>query len=437
MNRDPSQQAYAVAVGTTSTNYPIFDKRDPTPQDIYYPLGKFWINQTGLKLWYLNSQSNASGVLLSNWQLIANSTGLQSISDTSGGVVYPTSINNVPPQNIQLVGTNGITITANPGSNLLTVAGSNSTFNLAGDTGTATGSTITQTAKTTAGASVTFNNTGSTSRLNVTDGNNNTTVGAGSSNASASGPNNAAFGYQSLNALTNGTQNAYFGFNCGQHNTSGSYNNALGAQALVSLTTGGNNVAMGNLALNSLLTGANNVVLGSSSGTAYNGSETGNIIVGYGIAGTAAESNVMRLGASSTSKSYIRGINTTAPSALTTPNLAYVDTTSGLMASSPNLITAPPASSASTLALGTNYQNVLGYDVMVVVYFQADPGVNYILNLGVGPSSSPTQQTIYNANPGSLNSLTVPIYIPKGYYALLSSSGAGTPNIVGQIAMPI
>lgn len=216
MNRDPSQQAYAVAVGTTSTNYPIFDKRDPSPNDTNYQLGKFWINQTGFKLWYLNSQSNASGVLQSNWQLVANSTGLQSLSDTSGGVVYPSSINNIPPQNIQLVGTNGITITSDPNSNSLTIEASNSDFTLQGDIGSVSGSTISllgSTGSAQSGSSVKFVAASATELdLRVTDNASNTLVGRFAGNSTLTGNANHGFGYANLFNVTTGSSNASFGF---------------------------------------------------------------------------------------------------------------------------------------------------------------------------------------------------------------------------------
>lgn len=134
MFRDQSQQAYAQSVGTQSTNYAVIDNRDPTANDIFYPLGKFWINQTGLKIWYLNSQSNITGELQSTWILIGSTANILSLSDTANTVVFPSGNLDSPPDNIQLVGGSGITITANPGSHLLTFVATN-----AGDVQTLTG----------------------------------------------------------------------------------------------------------------------------------------------------------------------------------------------------------------------------------------------------------------------------------------------------------
>lgn len=97
--------------------------------------------------------------------------------------------------------------------------------------------------------------------------------------------------------------------------------------------------------------------------------------------------------------------------------------------------TKPPASSASTLALGTAYQNTLGYDILLAVNVNITVNAAGSVLLGVGPTSTPTQQTI-ESGITALGPLMIPIYLPNNYYALLSASGL-TASIVGQIAMPV
>lgn len=127
MFRDPSQQAYAIGVGTQSTNYPILESRDPSVNDTQYPIGKFWINQPLKRLWYLDALSNAispsnpSGALQATWQPISIQSLLASISDTTNTPVFASSSSATPPDNIQLVAGAGISIVANPASNLLTI----------------------------------------------------------------------------------------------------------------------------------------------------------------------------------------------------------------------------------------------------------------------------------------------------------------------------
>lgn len=130
-----TQQVDALAVGRTPTAWPVIEQRDPTPSDIYYPIGQFWINQGSSRLWYLQSKSNASGVLQATWELISVSTVLVSLSDTANTPVFPSSNSATPPDNIQLVGGSGITVVSTPASNLLTITntGSASTETLTGD----------------------------------------------------------------------------------------------------------------------------------------------------------------------------------------------------------------------------------------------------------------------------------------------------------------
>lgn len=100
------------------------------------------------------------------------------------------------------------------------------------------------------------------------------------------------------------------------------------------------------------------------------------------------------------------------------------------------ITTQPAASSASALALGSAYQNVLGYDAVVVVYLSVTANTSLVVQLGVGPTNTPTQQTIITGLTAT-GVWTVPIYLPDTYYALLSKSGTGTISIDGQIAMPV
>jgi hypothetical protein len=167
-----------------------------------------------------------------------------------------------------------------------------------GDTGIATGSTITiksGVASLLCGASIQFVASGSTVELNVTDAKSNTYFGQDAGKASSTGFNNLAFGFGSLQSIT-----------------SGSDNTGIGANALSSVGTGGTNTALGYNAGTSVTTGAGNVLAGYQAGLNYTGSETKNIIIGLSN-GTAAESNVTRIGfssanASNQTKCFIDGI---------------------------------------------------------------------------------------------------------------------------------
>lgn len=106
--------------------------------------------------------------------------------------------------------------------------------------------------------------------------------------------------------------------------------------------------------------------------------------------------------------------------------------------SSGSITTAPPASASSSLILGTAYQNTLGYDVVVTVYISVTAATAGSLLLGVGPSSTPTQQTIVSAlTVAAVTIIPVTIYLPSNYYALLTTGGTITASISGQQAMPV
>lgn len=163
-----------------------------------------------------------------------------------------------------------------------------------GDTGSATGSTITFTADPSAGSSVSFSATGSTVTLNASDASDNTLVGFHSGNGSLSGSTNTGFGYATLQALTSGDNNTALGAGCLNSATTATDNTAAGQDSLGLVTTGSENTSMGTGSLSALLTGARNVAIGWEAGLAYTSSESSNILIGN--AGTVSESNVIHIG---------------------------------------------------------------------------------------------------------------------------------------------
>jgi hypothetical protein len=120
---------------------------------------------------------------------------------------------------------------------------------------------------------------------------------------------------------------------------------------------------------------------------------------------------------------------TTSPT-FTTPNLGVASATS--------LSTAPAASQTPGLTVGAAWQNTYGYDVVLTVYVAVSAATSASILLGVGTTNTPTQQTIVSGlTLAALGIISVPIYVPTNYYALLSTSGTITQTISGQIAMPV
>ena len=173
-----------------------------------------------------------------------------------------------------------------------------------GDTGSATpsGGVITiEAGQSTqnSGSTVLFSGSGSTLTFDVTDANKNTVIGHGAGTTHVAF-NTTGLGYNVLNAA-NGA----------------GYCTAVGTYALADFTNGtaidpvgqGSNVAIGANALQQLLTGAFNTCIGTSAGFAYVNAEANNICIGYNVQGTAAETNVIRLGNSTNATCFIQGIN--------------------------------------------------------------------------------------------------------------------------------
>jgi hypothetical protein len=98
------------------------------------------------------------------------------------------------------------------------------------------------------------------------------------------GVNNTAVGSGALGALV------------GTNANEGRTNTAIGASAGSAITQGSYNVIAGSSAASSITIGGYNVIIGVNAGSSYVSDESSNITIGYSIAGTAGEDNVLRIG---------------------------------------------------------------------------------------------------------------------------------------------
>ena len=259
------------------------------------------------------------------------------------------------------VGTTGQILTSNGASALPTwqAAAASGIVTINGDTGSITGSTVTihaNNASQNCGSSVSFVNSATTSTLNITDGNSNVLLGSLSGNATLTGNSNAALGQSAGKALTSGSENSLIGRASGFNLTSGIYNSVLGYSGL-----------------NNLITGSYNTICGAQSGSNYSGSESSNIIIGYSVAGTAAESNVIRIGAQGSgvgqqNACYIAGIEGVTVSNL---NIVTINTSTGQMGSetsvgTPNGGTGLTATPGNSSLLATNASGTLAYRALSI-----------------------------------------------------------------------
>jgi hypothetical protein len=156
---------------------------------------------------------------------------------------------------------------------------------------------------------------------------NNTRVGVNALNANTTGTRNTAVGSESL-LLSNGSDNTSIGARALFAATTGSGNVAIGSSTLNALNTGGNNVAIGGAAMSGLTTGTDNIAIGIEAGRRISGGSdnytngTQSIFIGFqtraladgnnnqiviGHGATGAGSNTATIGNTSITKTILRG----------------------------------------------------------------------------------------------------------------------------------
>lgn len=114
-----SQSINSIGSGNTSTSpfLNIFATRNPTVNDIQFPVGKRWINTVTIDEFILLGFISTSGVVQANWQSIQSTVNTETLTGNSGGAV-PATANNI---NVKGDGTS-ITIAGNPGTSTLTAS---------------------------------------------------------------------------------------------------------------------------------------------------------------------------------------------------------------------------------------------------------------------------------------------------------------------------
>lgn len=216
------------------------------------------------------------------------------------------------------LGTSGFVLTSNGSAALPSFqAAAGGITTLAGDSGSATGSTVTITGSTSgavftgSGSTITesFNylalpTTTSTNGqvkingsavLHSMGGATNIFLGNSAGNLSVTGTGDTFIGNLCGTALTSGTNSVGVGYRCLQSTTADASNTAVGAFSLNSTNGGANNVAVGYNSGSSTTTGNYNVSIGANSGGTLTTGDSSNININNN--GIAGNSNVMRIGA--------------------------------------------------------------------------------------------------------------------------------------------
>jgi hypothetical protein len=147
---------------------------------------------------------------------------------------------------------------------------------------------------------------GSAALTGNTTGSWNSAFGSSALRNNATGHFNSAFGEWALYANATGFGNSAFGKSALQENTAGSWNVAFGSSALA-VVAGDDccNVALGADALHSVASGGGNTAVGDLAGSAL---VSGSHNIYIGNAGTATESNAIRIGDSDQTATYVAGI---------------------------------------------------------------------------------------------------------------------------------
>jgi hypothetical protein len=241
-----------------------------------------------------------------------------------------------------------------------------------------------------------------TSNLRIHDfGTDNIFIGAGAGNGTMTATDNVFVGANGGSALTSGVGNMGIGANCLSAVQGGSSNCGMGIATLHSITsgngctgvghnvlnavTGGANTGIGYQALNQVTTGTNNVAIGYQAGTNYTGTETNNLCLGFQVSGTAAESNVIRVGNSSHASCFITGIQGVSVS---NKNVVTINTATGQMGSDATVAVPQGGTGAATL---TSHGVLIGAGTSAVTATAAG-SAGQVLQSG-GASANPSYST--------------------------------------------
>lgn len=231
---------------------------------------------------------------------VGSATGaLTSLAVALDGQI-PIGSTGLDPVIANLTAGSGINITNGAGSITIasTVTGGIQTIN--GNVGSVTGTTVTlTTGASNANGTALFTGVGTTMTMTFDDVNDNLGLGTNAAlfataNVASS---NIAIGADTLAAVTfSGDNNLAIGVSAGESVLSGANNAFIGGTSGQDVTVGSFNVALGFNTINNLTTGNRNIVIGESSGNNYTSNESSNILIGWQLSGTAAESNVLRVG---------------------------------------------------------------------------------------------------------------------------------------------
>lgn len=247
-------------------NKPILAQRNPTTND-KAQIGTMWINQNFNEVYILTSIVDN----VATW-VQADSSGAFNQVDADVGSAVPNLgiLNAFGGANIN-TSASGNTLTINLNDNVdlpaTNAAGTQGIYEIGGD------------------------------HFLFGYGPTNTFVGGNAGNTTLNpltAVRNVGVGQHALALLSTGANNTAVGVEALSSDNSGLNNVAVGYLSLTALTSGETNVALGNQSLQNLVTGTDNIAIGFAAGSALNGAQSSNVLLGS--PGDVADSNIMRLG---------------------------------------------------------------------------------------------------------------------------------------------
>ena len=152
------------------------------------------------------------------------------------------------------------------------------------------------------------------------------------------------------------------------------------------------------------------------------GGEVTSIVAGTGISVSSPAGAVTVTNAGVTS--LVAGVNVAVSAS---------DGAVTVSAASVGVITAPANSASVSASVNVSIQNTTGYDANLGLYLSVASASVATVNVGVGSASTPTVYPIVTGyTTAAANFFPITVYVPSGYYALVTTSGTISDSLKAQ-----
>ena len=250
----------------------------------------------------------------------------------------------------------------------------------------------------------------------------NTFIGKGSGNLTITGIDNTTIGSIAGAGLSMGSYNTFVGKDSGRSMFNDVYNIIIGASSGGSLSSGIHNIFVGYAAGGTISSGSNNVLIGSNAGSGYSGTVTNTIVIGTGVTGSGAESNVIRIGNSSHLSMYLpTGITIDTP---TPGTIAFASDVviANSAANTPGQLRLVEGSTGGINYIALQAPSILGSDLVLTLPSTAGSVGNVLTTNGAGTLSWASGAAAGTIASGTLGNLAIYSADPTGLMIADSAS---------------